>query len=101
MLEETRLFKIMGKEISREALDIFDKADAYRVTKNQLDVITHQYNFIQKNLIFVERPLFYAQLSHVEDVLKAGIDNLTWKHATEEVDKYLQDINLPLGIFFR
>ncbi|KAH0572206.1 Dynein heavy chain [Spironucleus salmonicida] len=100
LMEETKIFKILDMEVSEDALEVFAKADAYRQTKIQLDVIQNQYNFVQKQLVFVERPLFYPQLQYIESMLVDGIDKLTWKDSTADINIFLDKLNLPLNVLF-
>ncbi|CAL6052399.1 Dynein_heavy chain [Hexamita inflata] len=103
ILSETKLFKILYKEIPEKAQEVYDKGNEYRSVKNQLDDIVNKYNFAQKQLFYVERPLFYSQLRQIEDLLRDGTHKLTWIHWKEnrqEVEDFISRIKAPIEVLY-
>ena len=103
ILAETKLFKILYKEIPDKAQEVYDKGNEYRSVKNQLDDIVQKYNYVQKNLFYVERPLFYSQLKQIESLIQAGTDRLRWvdwKDNTADVETFIQKVKTPIDVLY-
>ena len=98
MLDETKYFKIINQLIPEEVTRIYRQGPVLRELKNRLDDITVKYNYIQENLEFVERPLFYKQLQGIEESLVQGICSLTWESSKEEIDAFINRVKQPVDV---
>jgi len=79
LLREVGYFLKLNLDVPDTAMSIFKKAETFRTQTGNLDLITQKYNWIQNNLLEVERPLVKNDIQAIEEFLEKGIKSLNWK----------------------
>ena len=87
LLRETRYFKLLNQDVPSSASDVFSKDDTYRSQIVSLDMIVFKYNNIKTCLHAVEEPLVIASIKRMDETLRPGIEQLTWK--SPNIDKFI------------
>lgn len=73
LLREVKYFLLLGFEAPSSALEIYQHAEIFRRHIGNLDLIVNMYNWIQTNLLPVERPLLRSELDSINKMLAQGI----------------------------
>lgn len=89
LLREVKYLLLLELDVDASALEIYQKAEQYRVQIGNLDLVVHMYNDMVKTLHMVERPLVEKDIAHIDDVLEKGIAELNWKSA--QVDDFAKE----------
>lgn len=78
LLREVKYFLLLGLEVPRNALTIYEKGETYRTQIGNLDLISHMYNEMMETLHVVERPLVEKEMAHIDETIEKGISELNW-----------------------
>ena len=73
LLREVKYFLLLGFEAPQAALEIYEHAETFRKHMGNLDLVVNVYNWMQSEMLPVERPLLSKQLELLDDVLAQGI----------------------------
>ena len=73
LLREVKYFLLLGFEAPQAALEIYEHAETFRKHMGNLDLVVNVYNWMQAEMLPVERPLLSKQLELLDDVLAQGI----------------------------
>ena len=73
LLREVKYFLLLGFEAPQAALEIYEHAETFRRHMGNLDLVVNVYNWMQAEMLPVERPLLSKQLELLDDVLAQGI----------------------------
>ena len=73
LLREVKYFLLLGFEAPTAALEIYGHAEIFRRHMGNLDLVVNVYNWMQSEMLPVERPLLSKQLELLDDVLARGI----------------------------
>ena len=73
LLREVKYFLLIGFEAPQAALEIYGHAEIFRRHMGNLDLVVNVYNWMQSEMLPVERPLLSKQLELLDDVLAQGI----------------------------
>ena len=73
LLREVKYFLLLGFEAPQAALEIYGHAEIFRRHMGNLDLVVNVYNWMQSEMLPVERPLLSKQLELLDDVLAQGI----------------------------
>ena len=73
LLREVKYFLLLGFEAPQAALEIYEHAETFRKHMGNLDLVVNVYNWMQQEMLPVERPLLTRQLELLDDVLAQGI----------------------------
>jgi hypothetical protein len=73
LLREVKYFLLLGFEAPQAALEIYEHAETFRRHMGNLDLVVNVYNWMQSEMLPVERPLLSKQLELLDDVLAQGI----------------------------
>jgi dynein heavy chain len=90
LLREVKYFLLLGFEAPQAALEIYEHAETFRKHMGNLDLVVNVYNWMQAEMLPVERPLLSKQLELLDDVLAQGIaphKDLLEDAVTEETPK--------------
>ena len=89
LLREVKYFLLLGLEVPDSALQIYKKAEVFRRQTGNLDLIVNMYNSMIKSLLPVEEPLVKGFFTNINNTVKRGLANLTWK--SHGIDSFLSD----------
>jgi len=79
MLREVGYFLKLGLEVPDTAMSIFKKAETFRNQTGNLEIMATKYNWIQANVLDVEKPLVANELKEILTFLERGTQELNWK----------------------
>ena len=91
LLKECKYFKMLGLDIPKSSEKIYDRAELFREYRTSLDAIVNKYNYCQRELYTVERPMFYRDLEAIEEILKHGYESFTWDNDETKVKKFISE----------
>ncbi|KAG9396803.1 Dynein heavy chain and region D6 of dynein motor [Carpediemonas membranifera] len=84
LLKEMSFLSHTGRWIPDEAATIYAQADYFRRWTGKLDLIVDQYNYVQKALLPVERPLVKVELTMIDRQLATPDGLLTMMWSTRD-----------------
>eukprot|EP00656_Telonema_subtile_P018040 TRINITY_DN1972_c0_g1_i10.p1 TRINITY_DN1972_c0_g1~~TRINITY_DN1972_c0_g1_i10.p1 ORF type:complete len:4525 (-),score=1414.93 TRINITY_DN1972_c0_g1_i10:97-13671(-) len=79
MLREVGYFLKLNLDVPDTAMSIFKKAETFRNQTGNLEVMATKYNWIQANMLAVEKPLVANELKDINHFLERGTSELNWK----------------------
>ena len=91
LLREVKYLKMLEvKMIPAAAEEVYSKSETYRKQVNKLDLIVQKYNFVITKLEVVEEPLITNKIEKLNEILKAGIEELKWK--SPDIDNFINTV---------
>eukprot|EP00002_Diphylleia_rotans_P013390 TRINITY_DN2619_c0_g1_i7.p1 TRINITY_DN2619_c0_g1~~TRINITY_DN2619_c0_g1_i7.p1 ORF type:complete len:4501 (-),score=1146.89 TRINITY_DN2619_c0_g1_i7:169-13671(-) len=85
LIREVKYLSQLGFSIPEGSMAVFKKAEVFRTTAGNLDLIVNRYNGILGSLFDIERPLFQQKIDEIDSSLEKGLQHLNWKsHGIQE-----------------
>lgn len=87
LLREVKYFLLLGINIPKDALQLYESTEKFRRWAGNLDLIVNMNNSVLKQLLPVERPLVAPYLAKFDAFVQKGIEKLNW--CSNGVDEFI------------
>ncbi|KAH0571507.1 Dynein heavy chain [Spironucleus salmonicida] len=92
--QDAHSFSLLGFIIPENLVEIIYQHSRFVNIQNELNIKFEEFNYIQKNLSSITKPLFYYELEQIIDVIQLNKNNLKWNSADYLIQEFIDKLDI-------
>jgi len=93
LLNEVKYFVIQKKDVPGVAMELYEKAELFRVQTGSLELMRGNYNWMLRSLLEVERPLLQGHMKNIDKLMQRGLTDLKWQSPEVEKSAFVDELS--------